>query len=1002
MSCNDITGISGSNCTKSMGGITNVWIFPFNNIGSYIYTADYLQKITGYSTNVVPVLYEPNAKSSDYKGTYNKSDYKAYSHELILAFSKMEASKREELIKLESMDLTIIFSDRNGLTWIMGQDFPVQLNIVNVGSGVKGGNSMYNLTFTSKEKNHIREIEAPSDTCFVSFEGIESRTSTIEVTTASLLTWEDFRITADEQILSYFSPSPLDPVNWATPATLLADLTQLAILINQYGTSVVPNVTLTGSYDIPTDTATIVITSPDTTYGAFEVDNTVFNTAVGISLNLTTVLSPLVANPTTTITVTDSVGTLYTGAYQSAVSGTGLTGLTNDSIIDISTLYPSGTVFTMTTNLGCSTVTYEYTFENTLGLCEILTSFDFSKGTPCSIDVPYVTGYAGCPKFQSMTINMFGNIYNLYSLHTEWHDVLATFEKDILNLFNQAPIDIDTNSVVFTDNTTYVTIEFNTVGLNATDAYFNVDVTGFNQPAVNVNQWKQSRVLNLNTAAPYPSIVSHTDEYTNVISGENLVDIQSNLTYGLSNTSFTSNTSIDNVGLIWGFDGTQPYNELSIITTAADAPECLTPSLNSSFDLCYTGYTSTSIATYQDITLDVTSGSIDLGKTFEMVTSVGTTKIVLGSDVTTKSNHHLLTQKLNAIAELRVLHMSFDPLLRTYTISLRINSGTTIVSFEETTTARSFTLVAAVSLFKNTLDTPVNPYVELDWTLPTTVASSATGSIDAMQGHWQDDTIATNAIEVIWDQAGDTITLTKGYTAASTLATEYVVSLHEAYPTNSNSFLTMTLIPATASYVEGSVAGTLITNGSSVGAINYVAYTNYLGWTYVEAIDLSIANDAVSFDESHIEPKIWGTNDSLEYIGTETLAAPTITSIACVDACAGIGIQSYPFSGNTTIVYTYTGTPWQYTGVLSSTTTTMIKTIARIEIVLTPQTTPAVTTNNMLLDTVGCVAGFQDWNSTSVFDFAGDPTGKSYDQQVTCYDILGNVITTFAHSTYIF
>ena len=997
MSCTDISGMNASACVRSMGGLKNVWIFPFATIDEYVYTADYLHKITGYSSTIVPVSYSPNYNSSEYKAKESQGEYKAYEHSLSLSFSKMEASKREELIKLESMELTIIFQDRNDICWIMGQDMPAKLTLVDVASGVKGGDSMYGLSFTSTEKNHLREIECPSDSCFVSFKGIENRVSTIVVTSASTLVWEDFVITADDQILTYTSPSALDPTTWGTPASLTADLLQLSYLINQYGTPVTPNTTLTGSYNGGSDEATIVITSPDTSYGAFQVDNTVFNSTVSITLNLLTTVSPLIANPSTIINVDDSTGNLYNTAYSSAVSGTGLSGIAQDSVIDVTTLYPTGTTFTMSIDgLACATQTYEYIFEPTIAGCEILMDYDFYKGQQVKINIPYVVGHVDCPRYQNISVNINGQIYQLYTNYTTWHDDDTTFENDLINLFNQTSILIDTGSIVFTHNANDVDVTFNVSTIVGDDDnyYFNSYVRGFDQPAVNTTQWNQSRVLNINTSAPYPSIVSIEDEHTNVITGENLSNITSNVTYTLGSTPATSNTSIDNVGLVWALDSSLPYSETSLIDISADAAECLTPTITSGFDMCYTGFDSSSNGDFIVLSLDVTSGSVNAGTTYTMVTGTATTSITLPSAVSPNANFHLLTNALNAIKGVQVIHMEFYAILRTYYIYIHLAPLASIVSFTEDTTARPFALSSLNVVYLNTLDTKVNPYTTLDWTCPTVTASSPTGANNLTVGHWQESLVGINELTVDWNQGADTITLTKLHTVPSTAATAYTVTLHEDYPTQFNSFLTMYLTAGSPSLVTGSIAGTLITNGSNVANINYVAYTNYMGWRYVEAIDLTIATDSVTYTEKSRRPILWGTMDGLSYVGTAVSTAPTVASLVCYDDCCDDLVE--PDDTNTIVLYTYTGTPDEWSSVVQFNTDVRCDIVSVTVAIVEQGGSPAVTSGSPITYTSdGCVVGLHEMSSVAVVGFVSDPTGFNYDQTITLYNLVGDVIDSY-------
>ncbi len=985
MSCTDIQGISGISCTKSIGGIKNVWIFPFDAISEYIYTNDYLHKITGYSSTIVPVLYTPNPKTSEYKGSNTIANIKTWQHELMLTFSKMEAEKREELIKLESMDLTIIFQDRNNISWIMGQDFPVRLTNTNAMTGVKGGDNSYAFTFTSTEINHIREIEAPSDSCFVSFKGVEYRTSNFVITDASTLTWQNFSIAADTNVLTYTSPFVLDYVNWNT-----ADKNQIAILINQYGTPVVPDVSLHLSYDLPSDTVYMTIQSPDTSYGAFLVDNTAFNSTIGVYLNLITTVSPLIANPSTIIRLEDSTGVIYEEPYNTAISDPNFAGTIQDLFINVSAEYLTGTTFYLSiVDLPCATAEYEYVWENTLTACSLLVDWEFYKGQDVYINLPTIYGIVDAPRFQNMTFSIFGNVYRLYHDYTLWHSDYTQLQNDIINILNSCPVTIDSSSLVFTDNTNDIQIRFKSIVTNdEVHPYYSTFVYGLGSPSPNNSPYtfSQSRVLNLTTSAPYPAVLTHTDEFAREITGEVYTNILTN-DFELSNTPVSNNTSVDNVGLLWAFDGTQGYWELSTLTTSVDAETCLAPSIEYGFNECYTGFTSET-ETYMAV-MTLADGNSTLGSQFQLVTPFQNLTLWTAGTVNPNQNLHKLCERISSVKGLQVLHADYDNLDKAWRIYVRVDNATSITNFVAYP-LRAFTISSFPNIFTNEFISKTNPYTQFEWSLNTTAPSSLIGTSNLTIGHWQDIPTLKDAIQVIWNQAGDQLTVAQVYAAVATMT--YDVSFHEDYPTATNSFLDITLGAGVPFTVQGGVAALLITNGSNVADIKYVAYTNQVGWRYILPIDLTLASDSVTFQERTSEPQSWGTLDHIEYVGSTQVTPPTVSTIYTCACCDDL---TAPDATNTVVTYTYSGIPDVWTTELTFTDEVLCN-IFYMEIELIPDLgSPTIDTGSpIVFNTNGCQLGYQAFYGNDVA-FTGDPTGASYIQQITTYDITHTLINTY-------
>lgn len=896
MSC-ELQGLYNSEteaCSSSVSvaGITHVWLIPFDDVSNYTYTNDYPHAITGYSSLSVPVLYRPNDSKSEYKGEYAQGNHRMWKHTLTLNFIKMTTEKRRELVAMEDLDLVAIFKDKNGLCWIMGQDYPVKLKRVAVGTGNKNGENSYDFELQSIEKQHIRAIECPQEGCFVSFTGTESRRSYFTITGATSLDWTNIEITADESTYSYSPVTAIDLSLWDSDptkeATDKATITQMFGLhggtfdqISDGAGGYIDNPVI--SWDSGADELTIVAFSSDTTFGTLKFGGVdVFGAAIEITLNLKTVLSPAIANSSTIIKLEDSTGTVYQTAYGASVATTNISGTSDDVTIIVSSEYPTGTTFSISTvGLTCSEVEYEYLYENALQACSMSREHEFFKGEQVRLSMPIIERSGEtAPRFQTMTLNLNGVIHSLYKNYTEWHDDFTQFQSDIINSVSQTPGIVDPTSLTFTDNTTYIDIEFRTTGINNDDEnpYFKVWNRGLDAPTYTDEGWIQSRAVQLKTVAPYPAVVTHTDINADTTSGQ-VLGAFATTDLELVKVPTTSNTSIEDIAIKWGFDGTLGYTEASGLTTTGTTDGCVLSSVTGALTNCYTGYSSAIAYNMVTMTLDVTTNGVNLNDAFEIEGNFGTISTTLPVNVSPNDNWHWLTNWISSIKGLKVIHMDYSPVERKYYIYVRTDLTTTITRFSDTNyTGRDFTLVSSLPVYANTMDTKINPYITFNWTLPLRTGSTTTGAHDMMHGHWIEDETDLGAIEVEYDQSSDQITISKITSGASTTATSYSVTLHEDYPTQTNNVWFGVLTAGSSSTAIGSVSTTLSGNGSSEAAVKYIAYTNYMAQRYILPIDIT-STTSLTFNESYRTPEAWGTLDSVEYVGTAASGAPTIVTI---------------------------------------------------------------------------------------------------------------------------
>lgn len=131
MSCNQTLGGLAKDCSRSMGGIAEVWIANH----------DYVETVTvGTSTEIkmiTAIAVKTEEKFKKYffrKGTgsmthtYNIDPTTGANYvttDLALQFNKMETAKRVEICALAVNELSVIVKDCNGIYWYLGYDNPV-------------------------------------------------------------------------------------------------------------------------------------------------------------------------------------------------------------------------------------------------------------------------------------------------------------------------------------------------------------------------------------------------------------------------------------------------------------------------------------------------------------------------------------------------------------------------------------------------------------------------------------------------------------------------------------------------------------------------------------------------------------------------------------------------------------------------------------------------------------------------------------------------------------
>ncbi len=151
----DNISISGLNsCEYSAGGITDLWIANFSS--------DLSNSIEIFNNEIIfmdsPIKFN-KIKFDEAFTKYSVSGYdytnKKYNQVFDLEISSLDYIKRDIIDALIKAKLTIIFTDQNGRSFILGDNSPVYSVSFSEGTDVYQGKSVYNFQFQCKSDHGL-------------------------------------------------------------------------------------------------------------------------------------------------------------------------------------------------------------------------------------------------------------------------------------------------------------------------------------------------------------------------------------------------------------------------------------------------------------------------------------------------------------------------------------------------------------------------------------------------------------------------------------------------------------------------------------------------------------------------------------------------------------------------------------------------------------------------------------------------------------------------------
>ncbi len=699
MSCNTFNGID--DCLMSTGGISKVYLFPYNSLYDYEYTADNLNFISDYKINTlgVELLVKPTSLLSE---ELQKGNTDIYNYSLNLTIQKMEWEKRAELFKMIRGKMTLIIKDKNGKCWLFGKDSPARVTTYNATTAGSLEDNIYELTFATFSKEPLKQIKCYDPVCAISVAGSEVRTSFFTINNASTYNFTGLYELLGDTITRSVTPiTPLDPTNWSNPAILAADTATIQSIVNPNGNSVVQL-----AYDGINDDALIIIYSSDTSYPFMTIGGQPLTGTVEILVNLQTTLSTSLTG--VVITVEDSLSNIiYTEPLGDAVTGTGLSGIAENSYINVSQLYPLGEEFTVSVTFNetqCSFAGYTYEYEPS-SECQMINTYSLHNGRHYSCRVEEMgTGFL----YRDITIVIGEYQFPLYNSYLDYSSNFPSLQNAVTTALSFYP-DLNISNVTVTADVKSWILEFDSVD---DDLDFYVITRGddtvtltSSEPNVRKFLSERSIVLALQTAAPSDSsfIIQNPNQSFDLL-GDYGVYPSAVFNGRLEEVAPFTNAVTNSIGI-----DISDWDETDNIVVANTTVSC--PDVTNTFtiDTCFDTTDISQNRTYWRYVIT----SNDLGTVIEFDTTIGIFTINLPSNLVA-GNYPDFGDMLNSIPEIQNANIQYNAALNIFILEFFTDASVT-VNTVESSNAGFFTLDAQYDEYRYTVTPKQHPDIQFNW-----------------------------------------------------------------------------------------------------------------------------------------------------------------------------------------------------------------------------------------------------------------------------------------------
>ena len=137
MACSQTLAGLSHDCSPSMGGIVAAYIANFADVTAKTLTSGVITAFTMASGKYFyKYTFPRNVGSLSSNYTIDETTGANFVvSDLVLAFTKMDTTKRVEIAALAQSELVVVVEDANGTKWLLGYDAPVKAS---AGDGLTG------------------------------------------------------------------------------------------------------------------------------------------------------------------------------------------------------------------------------------------------------------------------------------------------------------------------------------------------------------------------------------------------------------------------------------------------------------------------------------------------------------------------------------------------------------------------------------------------------------------------------------------------------------------------------------------------------------------------------------------------------------------------------------------------------------------------------------------------------------------------------------------------
>lgn len=163
MSCSQTLSGIAKDCAGNLGGIKRVLIANADDIDAVTIVSEQVTAITMLnSAKFVEFNFRPHTGSLTSTWQINNENGTNYIQSLlVMAFNRMETTKRVAVMALAQADCVAIVEDMNGAYWYLGYDHPMFINAGNAPTGTAlADRNGYNITLEDDSKALPYEVDS--------------------------------------------------------------------------------------------------------------------------------------------------------------------------------------------------------------------------------------------------------------------------------------------------------------------------------------------------------------------------------------------------------------------------------------------------------------------------------------------------------------------------------------------------------------------------------------------------------------------------------------------------------------------------------------------------------------------------------------------------------------------------------------------------------------------------------------------------------------------------